>query len=101
MNIEHLKRHVLAGGGEWVGVQESVPPAPNLVLFNSPTTGSTLSLPDTEEFTAARVHEKILWSDASFGKSAKIRISRVQLEATIADLNEVVERLKLQLQRGE
>lgn len=43
--IERFKQAVFDGGGVWVGVQESVPPLPDMVLFNHPTSRSTLALP--------------------------------------------------------
>ena len=71
---ERLKRAVIAGGGEYVGLQQGIPPSPDLVLFNSPTTGSTLAIPLTDivlvtfsdsEFSA-RVRDRIVASDATF-----------------------------------
>lgn len=57
---------MVAGGGIWVGVQDTVPPLYPLVLFNSELSGSTLALPDDEFFTVQAVHEKIKASDSLF-----------------------------------
>ncbi len=100
MDIEHLKRHVLAGGGQWVGVQECVPPLTALVLFNSPTTQSTLALP-ADQLTSATVHAKIVASDAQFGKSEKVKIPRATLQVCVSDLKEVVAKFESFLGRKE
>jgi len=50
------------GGGIWNGIQE-----PNLVLFNSPKTGTTLAL-KTTEITPELVRSKIQRSDAQFAR---------------------------------
>jgi len=52
------------GGGVWVGIQECEG-VPSLILFNSPTTGSTLAL-KTSELTADNVRRRIEESDAAF-----------------------------------
>jgi hypothetical protein len=39
-----LKRLVSQAGAQWVGIQETVPPEPHVLLFNSPATGSTLAI---------------------------------------------------------
>lgn len=52
------------GGGRWVGIQE-VEGGRDLVLFNSPTTGSTLAL-NTREINADRVRQHITQSDRVF-----------------------------------
>ena len=52
------------GGGQWVGIQECEG-VPSLILFNSPTTGSTLAL-KTSELTADNVRRRIEESDAAF-----------------------------------
>lgn len=53
------------GGGRWVGIQEFEGESFDLVLFNSPSTGSTLAL-RTSEITAASVRRRIEESDAAF-----------------------------------
>jgi hypothetical protein len=50
------------GGGVWKGIQE-----PNLALFNSPKTGTTLAL-KTSEITPELVRSKIQRSDAQFAR---------------------------------
>ena len=59
------KKAVVDGGGIWVGIQECEGFPYNLVLFNSPTTGSTLAL-KTSEITAEAVRERIKTSDKKF-----------------------------------
>jgi len=56
------KLAVEQGGGIWKGIQE-----PNLVLFNSPKTGTTLAL-KTTEVTPELVRSKIQRSDAQFAR---------------------------------
>lgn len=57
---ESLQRlAVKDGGGQWVGYMEG------LVYFNSPQTGSTLVVKDSE-ITADRVRRRIEESDATF-----------------------------------
>lgn len=53
------------GGGQWVGVQENEGMPYDLVLFNSPKTGSTLALKDSD-ITAEGVRRSIKESDAKF-----------------------------------
>ena len=56
---------VKEGGGQWVGIQEYEGMPYDLVLFNSPGTGSTLAL-KTSETTADSVRRRIEESDAAF-----------------------------------
>ena len=58
MNITH-KEIVEAGGGRYVGMMGE------LILFDSPTTGSTLALPPCL-LSAASVRKQIAESDARF-----------------------------------
>lgn len=60
INASH-KAIVEQGGGVYVPGMFG-----NLVLFNSPATGSTLALPESE-LTADRVREHIAESNAKFG----------------------------------
>jgi hypothetical protein len=53
------------GGGIWIGIQECEGMDYDLVLFNSPKTGSTLAL-KTSEITPLRVQKHIAVSDAKF-----------------------------------
>ena len=62
-----LKELVAHAGGNWVGIQEFEEGGQSLVLFNSPTTHSTLALPDDEFFTLQAVRDKIAASDKLFG----------------------------------
>lgn len=65
--LAHLKFIVGSAGGQWVGVQEGLGfGGPDLVLFNSKRTKSTLALPDDEFFTVAAVQERIRLSDETF-----------------------------------
>lgn len=63
--IELLKYHVKAGGGEWLGIQETIPPGPDLVLFYSPQTRSTLALP-VSEISIENVSSHIARSNRKF-----------------------------------
>lgn len=84
--INELKRAVLAGGGTWIGIQETIEP-PALVLFQSPTTGSTLALFE-DLLTAERVHAKITRSDKAFA-SAPVKISRVNYDKILEHVREI------------
>jgi hypothetical protein len=53
------------GGGRWVGIQECEGMAYDLVLFNSPVTGSTLAL-KTSDISADSVRRRIEESNALF-----------------------------------
>jgi hypothetical protein len=65
----YAKNCVRDGGGKWVGIQEADASSDNLVLFNSPQSGSTLALKATE-ITTGLVVEKIRKSDAQFKRKA-------------------------------
>lgn len=56
------------GGGQWVGIQEAEGMPYDLILFNSPTTGSTLALKSHVgcEITADKVRQRIKDSDILF-----------------------------------
>ena len=71
-----LKRAVLAGGGEFVGIQQGIYPSPDLLLFNSPTTGSTLAIPLTDAVL-------VTFSDSEFSTAVRAKI--VESDATFAD----------------
>lgn len=66
----YLRREVEHGGGIYVGIQECEGLDYNLVLFNSPTTGSTLALKDYDCFPD-RIRTKIADSDAKFQQEKK------------------------------
>jgi len=66
--MNRAMRLVAEGGGIWVGMQDGG--ALPFVLFNSPTTGSTLAL-TTAEITAEKVRAKIEASDRNFAKGRK------------------------------
>jgi hypothetical protein len=69
---ERLKACVQAGGGVWVGIQESFKDVDeSLVLFNSPFTKSTLALP-VSEVSVEAVMDKIQGSDKSFKKTPAV-----------------------------
>jgi hypothetical protein len=75
MSLSLLKRVVCQAGGEWVGIQETVPPIPPLLLFNSPTTDSTLAVKLYPEMKIAEVGEavkkRIADSDKQFERRLK------------------------------
>jgi len=62
-------RAVIAGGGKFVAVMDCAPYSEDLVLFDSPTTHSTLALP-LSQFSAQGVRARIAASDAEFAKHA-------------------------------
>lgn len=71
-----LKRLVSQAGGYWVGVQDLGSLAPSLLLFNSPTTGSTLAVKLIEQnFSEARLvaemRQHIADSDALFAAAKR------------------------------
>lgn len=78
--IQELRKAVEAGGGVWLGVQETIEP-PALVLFNSPTTGSTLAIFE-DALSEDIVRKKIERSDRNF-LAAPVRISRKNFERLI------------------
>jgi hypothetical protein len=61
------KACVEEGGGVWVGIQDCAPHT-DLVLFNSPKTGSTLAL-KTTEITPELVRSKIKNSNTKFRRA--------------------------------
>lgn len=67
---DFLKRRVERGGGVFVGIQETEDATYNLVLFNSPTTGSTLALEDYN-CDPERIRIRIADSDAKFRAGGK------------------------------
>ena len=92
--VNRIKYQVIAGGGKWVGIQEVVPPGPDLVLFNSETTQTTLALP-VNECTAERVREKIIASDQAF-LNRRISVKRsvlVHLSDKLADMRDEIQNL--------
>lgn len=70
-----LKRLVSQAGGKWCGLQESVPPLPSLLLFNSPTTDSTLAIHLDKNLRptdiVALIRKRIKDSDAKFAASTE------------------------------
>jgi len=64
----YFRQMVEAGGGQWVGVQEWEGKPYDLIMFNSPTTGTTLAL-RSDQIDAASVAERISESDEKFGGS--------------------------------
>lgn len=86
--IEQLKEMVVAGGGVWVGVQETVEP-PALVLFTNPKNGVTLALYD-DLITEERVRNKIARSDRAYG-AATVRIFRDNYDELVRHLQSSLE----------
>ena len=70
-----LRRIVTQAGGEWVGVQETVPPLPHLLMFNSPQTNSTLAVKLEPDLTLAElgkaIQKRIADSDKTFKRRSK------------------------------
>jgi hypothetical protein len=63
--LASAKTCVEEGGGIWVGIQDCSPDCADLVLFNSPETGSTLAIPTTR-ITPELVCSRIRQSNATF-----------------------------------
>jgi hypothetical protein len=61
----YFRRIVADGGGVYVGIQEGL--AYDLVLFNSPKTGTTLAL--KYPITSTRVREHIQESNRRWGRT--------------------------------
>lgn len=62
-----LRTAVEQGGGVWLGIQDNEGMMENVVLFNSPDTGSTLGL-KVSEVTPTRVFDKIKASNRKFAE---------------------------------
>jgi hypothetical protein len=75
LSLSILKRVVCQAGGEWVGVQETIPPLPHLLLFNSPQTQSTLAVKLERDLTVAQVgraiQKRLAESNKEFAKGRK------------------------------
>ena len=90
---DNLKRIVSAGGGQWVGLQDTfLPDREPLVLFNSPTSKTTLALP-VNLLTEDNVRGKIHGSDTDF-QERPVKISRATLQIFIQDLKGVVQKFE-------
>lgn len=77
-----LLRTVEAGGGQWVGLQDTfLPDREPLVLFNSPTSKTTLALP-VSLCTVDNVRGKIMGADADFRKRP-VKVERSKLESLL------------------
>jgi hypothetical protein len=63
---EYYRRAVEAAGGEYVGIQECEG-RESLILFNSPKTGSTLAVKESN-FTSVAVQNRIEQHEAEWGK---------------------------------
>ena len=68
--FDDIRQMVLEGGGQYVGIHKGTCNgkriSPDLVLFNSPQTGSTLALP-ISKLSANAVRQHISKSNARFG----------------------------------
>lgn len=88
-----LQDIVRAGGGEWVGLQDTfLLDREPLVLFNSPTSKTTLALP-VSLCTVDNVRGKIAGADADFSKKP-VKVSRATLQVFVQDLKEVVQKFE-------
>lgn len=70
-SLSILKRLVSQAGAEWVGVQETVPPLPFLLLFNSPATDSTLAIKLNPDLTPKEIVDAIQKRMADSNKTFK------------------------------
>jgi len=76
--IRGLKMKVLAAGARWVGIQPSLAAdLPDLVLFQSEKTSTTLAVP-VDDCTISAVQERILASNGEF-ENARILVPRKML----------------------
>ncbi len=74
LTLQLAKTAICAAGGQFVGVQRGVPRAgsPDLILFNDPTTGTTLALAvNNKHITVQRVRAKIEHSRHRFAKARR------------------------------
>lgn len=97
--VKRIHRAVVSGGGQWLGIQEIIEGDP-LVMFNSPTTGSTLAVPfNPATFTDAdfstAVHKRIADSDKKFAE-AKVTVPR----ALLLEAADVLEKVSGALRQG-
>ena len=96
---DNLKRNVTEGGGIWVGLQDTfIAGDEPLVLFNSPTSKSTLALP-ARLCTVANVRGKVHGSDADFQKR-KISVPRSTLRNMSDSLHQLTTEIE-DIMRGE
>ncbi len=65
----YLRRQVEQGGGEYVGIQEYEGARYDLVLFNSPRTGSTLAVKSNIDNLAGAVRRRMDASNKEWSKS--------------------------------
>lgn len=102
MQTEEVNRYklmVVAGGATWVGVQETVPPGPDLVLFNSLINKTTLALPVTE-ISVAAVRQKVIASDQQFA-NRPIRVPRSVLVHIVDKLRGLQEEIQKLMEEKE
>lgn len=88
--INRLKAAVKSAGADWCGIQETIPPLPSLLLFNSPKSGSTLAVrfyPSNFDSAsiAAAVRRKMKESDKKF-KVETIRVPVAALDELASSL---------------
>ena len=89
----HIKQIVADAGGVWCGVQESIYPDLPMVMFNSPTTRSTLCVRfNPIDFDSQKLSEEIRTrieaSDAMFiERSISVKVATLQkLQTAISNL---------------
>jgi hypothetical protein len=93
VNTTGLHAIVTEGGGTWVGLQDTFQDGQEpLVLFNSPTSKSTLALP-LSLLTPSNVRGKIHGSDAYFN-ARPVKVSRATMQIFIQDLKGIVQKFE-------
>jgi hypothetical protein len=94
-----LQQIVAQGGGQWVGLQDTfLPDREPLVLFNSPTSKTTLALP-VGLMTVDNVRGKIQGADAEFRKRP-VKVERRKLESLLESAQNLANDITILL-RGE
>ncbi len=85
--IAQLKQIVQAAGGEFCGIQTAITAGDDLLLFNSPTTGSTLAVKfnpinfdDNPTALVTAIRKRLLESDKDFA-DRKIHVKASVLES--------------------
>ena len=89
--IETLKPIIARAGAEWCGIQECVPPSPDLLLFNSKKSRSTLAIPFQSVYDAGvietEIRKRLAQSDSEF-KGTKMNL-REKLHKIYSEIDHI------------
>jgi hypothetical protein len=88
---DQLKEVCKDAGVEYVGIQEVSKPGEQLVLFNDPITGTTLTV-KTKEFTNPRVQAKIAVHRKKYGKNITLLSDIFDAIRFLANRNNIIPR---------